>query len=54
MYHSYWYRSGVNQTMTLNLHEIARQAVERSPHELQRRMNVGPSCEPPTPTICVR
>lgn len=26
MYHSYWYRSGVNQTMTLNLHEIARQA----------------------------
>jgi len=26
LYHSYWYRSGVNQTMTQNLHEIARQA----------------------------
>jgi len=28
LYHSYWYRSGVNQTMTQNLHEIARQAEE--------------------------
>jgi C-methyltransferase-like protein/methyltransferase family protein/putative zinc binding protein len=28
LYHSYWYRSGVNRTMTLNLHEIARQAEE--------------------------
>lgn len=26
LYHSYWYRSGVNATMTQNLHEIARQA----------------------------
>jgi hypothetical protein len=26
LYHSYWYRSGVNMTMTRNLHEIARQA----------------------------
>ena len=26
LYHSYWYRSGVNETMTRNLHEIARQA----------------------------
>lgn len=26
LYHSYWYRSGVNQTMTRNLHEIASQA----------------------------
>jgi len=26
LYHSYWYRSGVNQTMTRNLHDIARQA----------------------------
>jgi NDP-4-keto-2,6-dideoxyhexose 3-C-methyltransferase len=26
LYHSYWYRSGVNRTMTQNLHEIARQA----------------------------
>jgi hypothetical protein len=23
LYRSYWYRSGVNQTMTRNLHEIA-------------------------------
>ncbi len=28
LYHSYWYRSGVNQTMTTNLHEIASQAAE--------------------------
>jgi C-methyltransferase C-terminal domain/Methyltransferase domain/Putative zinc binding domain len=28
LYHSYWYRSGVNRTMTLNLQEIARQAEE--------------------------
>jgi C-methyltransferase C-terminal domain/Methyltransferase domain/Putative zinc binding domain len=28
LYHSYWYRSGVNQTMTRNLHEIAGQAEE--------------------------
>jgi C-methyltransferase C-terminal domain/Methyltransferase domain/Putative zinc binding domain len=28
LYHSYWYRSGVNQTMTRNLHEIAAQAEE--------------------------
>ncbi len=28
LYRSYWYRSGVNQTMTHNLHEIARQAEE--------------------------
>jgi C-methyltransferase C-terminal domain/Methyltransferase domain/Putative zinc binding domain len=28
LYHSYWYRSGVNRTMTQNLHEIARQAEE--------------------------
>src|SRR5437762_762369 len=28
LYHSYWYRSGVNRTMTANLHEIARQAEE--------------------------
>lgn len=26
LYQSYWYRSGVNQTMTRNLHEIASQA----------------------------
>jgi hypothetical protein len=26
LYRSYWYRSGVNQTMTRNLHEIATQA----------------------------
>ena len=26
LYHSYWYRSGVNQTMTRNLHEIAARA----------------------------
>jgi NDP-4-keto-2,6-dideoxyhexose 3-C-methyltransferase len=28
LYHSYWYRSGVNQTMTRNLHEIAAGASE--------------------------
>ena len=28
LYHSYWYRSGVNRTMTLNLHEIAHRAGE--------------------------
>jgi hypothetical protein len=28
LYRSYWYRSGVNQTMTRNLHEIAAQAEE--------------------------
>jgi hypothetical protein len=28
LYRSYWYRSGVNQTMTSNLHEIAREAEE--------------------------
>ncbi len=28
LYQSYWYRSGVNQTMTRNLHDIARQAEE--------------------------
>ncbi len=28
LYTSYWYRSGINRTMTENLHEIARQAVE--------------------------
>ncbi|MDX6651931.1 MAG: hypothetical protein QOJ38_712 [Solirubrobacterales bacterium] len=28
LYHSYWYRSGVNQTMTDNLYEIARAAEE--------------------------
>jgi hypothetical protein len=28
LYQSYWYRSGVNQTMTSNLHEIAAQAEE--------------------------
>jgi hypothetical protein len=28
LYHSYWYRSGVNKTMTRNLHEIAQQAEE--------------------------
>lgn len=28
LYTSYWYRSGINRTMTDNLHEIARQAVE--------------------------
>jgi C-methyltransferase C-terminal domain/Methyltransferase domain/Putative zinc binding domain len=28
LYHSYWYRSGVNRTMTRNLHEIAAQAAE--------------------------
>ena len=26
MYHSYWYRSGVNRTMTENLHDIATKA----------------------------
>jgi SAM-dependent methyltransferase len=26
LYHSYWYRSGINRTMTANLHEIAGQA----------------------------
>jgi SAM-dependent methyltransferase len=37
LYQSYWYRSGVNQTMTRNLHEIAAQAeelVELSPEDL--------------------
>jgi C-methyltransferase C-terminal domain/Putative zinc binding domain/Methyltransferase domain len=28
LYSSYWYRSGINRTMTQNLHEIARQATE--------------------------
>lgn len=28
LYHNYWYRSGVNRTMTENLHEIARAAEE--------------------------
>ncbi len=28
LYRSYWYRSGVNRTMTRNLHEIARSAEE--------------------------
>jgi C-methyltransferase C-terminal domain/Putative zinc binding domain/Methyltransferase domain len=28
LYRSYWYRSGVNQTMTRNLHDIAEQAEE--------------------------
>lgn len=28
LYHNYWYRSGVNRTMTENLHEIARSAEE--------------------------
>ena len=28
LYSAYWYRSGINRTMTENLHEIARQAVE--------------------------
>lgn len=28
LYDSYWYRSGINRTMTDNLHEIARQAAE--------------------------
>jgi C-methyltransferase C-terminal domain/Putative zinc binding domain/Methyltransferase domain len=28
LYRSYWYRSGVNETMTRNLHEIASQAEE--------------------------
>jgi hypothetical protein len=28
LYSSYWYRSGINRTMTENLHEIARQAIE--------------------------
>jgi hypothetical protein len=28
LYRSYWYRSGVNQTMTNNLHEIAHRALE--------------------------
>jgi len=28
LYRSYWYRSGVNQTMTCNLHSIAEQAEE--------------------------
>jgi hypothetical protein len=27
LYHSYWYRSGINRSMTENLHEIASQAV---------------------------
>lgn len=26
LYHSYWYRSGINRTMTRNLHEIAQRA----------------------------
>ena len=26
LYRSYWYRSGINRSMTENLHEIARQA----------------------------
>jgi NDP-4-keto-2,6-dideoxyhexose 3-C-methyltransferase len=30
LYHSYWYRSGVNRTMTRNLHEIAAQAEEEA------------------------
>jgi hypothetical protein len=37
LYQSYWYRSGVNQTMTRNLHEIAAQAedlVELHPGDL--------------------
>jgi C-methyltransferase C-terminal domain/Methyltransferase domain/Putative zinc binding domain len=37
LYHSYWYRSGVNQTMTRNLHEIASRAealVELRPGDL--------------------
>ena len=28
LYSSYWYRSGINRTMTENLHEIARQATD--------------------------
>lgn len=28
MYSSYWYRSGINRSMTVNLHEIAAQACE--------------------------
>jgi hypothetical protein len=28
LYHSYWYRSGINRTMTENLHEIAQAAQE--------------------------
>ncbi|KRE57154.1 class I SAM-dependent methyltransferase [Phycicoccus sp. Soil748] len=28
LYDAYWYRSGINRTMTDNLHEIARQAAE--------------------------
>ena len=28
LYDSYWYRSGINRTMTDNLHDIARQAAE--------------------------
>jgi len=28
LYHNYWYRSGINRTMTMNLHEIARSAEE--------------------------
>jgi SAM-dependent methyltransferase len=37
LYQSYWYRSGINQTMTRNLHEIAAQAedlVELHPGDL--------------------
>jgi hypothetical protein len=34
LYRSYWYRSGVNRTMTRNLHEIAAQAEEM--------VNLGP------------
>ena len=46
LYHSYWYRSGVNRTMTENLHGIARTAEELAGpragrpggrHRLQRR-----------------
>src|SRR4051812_39264492 len=28
LYDSYWYRSGINRTMTENLHQIAQQAAE--------------------------
>ena len=28
LYHSYWYRSGINRTMTVNLHGIAQAAQE--------------------------
>jgi SAM-dependent methyltransferase len=37
LYHSYWYRSGINRTMTRNLHDIAAQAeaiVELQPGDL--------------------